>query len=100
LRTLLGHFCGVIVPRDTTDRAVLLGIAVHTQQIVSIVVVPETITEKSPVSQLRSVVVNPLFCATVPTQEPLNGRTQLVLITFIERYEAERLQIRRDGLPR
>jgi len=44
---LLGHPYGVIVPCDATDRAVLLGIAVHTQPVVSIEVITEKVTEKS-----------------------------------------------------
>jgi len=96
-RALLGCPYGVIVPCDATDRAVLLGIAIHAQQVVAIAVIAEKITEESPVNWLGSVFVNPLFSNAVLTQVPLTGRSQLALIASIEGDKAEWLQTPRDG---
>lgn len=43
----LGHYHGVIVASDTTDRAVPFGITVHAHQVVPIGVIAEKVTEKS-----------------------------------------------------
>jgi hypothetical protein len=73
----------VIVPCDATDGAVPLGIAVYAEQVVSIEVVAEKVTEESPMNYLGSIPVNPLFANAILTQVRLNGRSQLALIASI-----------------
>jgi hypothetical protein len=93
----LGHFEGVFVSSDTTDRAVLLWITVNAKPIISIGIKTEKITEKSPSNQIFSIPVNRLLTDAVLTQMQLNGCSQLPLTASTECLEAERLVIRGDG---
>lgn len=46
----LGHLWCVIVSSDTTDWAVLFGIAVHTKQVISISIKAQKVTEECSLS--------------------------------------------------
>ena len=55
--TVPGHYHCVIVSRDATNRTVLLGIAVHAQNVISVGIIAEKVTEKAPMIFWGSLVV-------------------------------------------
>ena len=69
---------------DATDWTVLLGITVHTLQVVAVEVVAEEIAKKSSMNQVAPVSVSGCLNCLALHQVQLNGRTQFSLIAAIK----------------